>query len=444
MSQSSKFKILLPYLVAIFLFFYCWNVYWGGKRWDGFFLSDSGGYYAYLPATIIYQDFNFSFIGSIQKDKFSNRGAYDFRSNHEGKSINKWFCGTALAITPFFLTEHAISLMKGVEADGYSFWYAWGLNMAAIFYLLIGLIALQKILRHYFQNENLISLLLVLIAFATNLFYYATSEPAMSHVYSFAFVNLFVLSAIRMSTSAGKKNIIVLGVLLGMIVLIRPVNGLLVLIIPFIAGSKDNFIAMISGLVAAWKQVFLSLLLFLAVLFIQLFYYKLETGNWLIYSYGDEKMNLLKPHLVDFLFSYKKGLFVYLPLILLSLTGLVFIFRKNKWQFYSLSIFIFSLWYILSGWWNWWYGGSFGTRPMIEYLFVFSILLGTAIENFQPFAKKLFITLCFLCLVICQVQTYQYRYYFIHWDKMTKESYWKIFMRVDLIIKKENPNKHLL
>lgn len=444
MSKLTILNKLLPYLIAVFLIFYCWNVYWGGKRWDGFFLSDSGGYYGYLPATFIYNDYNFSFIGPIQENNFLNHGAYDFRSSYNGKNIDKWFCGTAVAIAPFFLTAHVISLIKGAQADGYTFWYAWGLNIAAIFYLLIGLLALRKVLQHYFRNEGLISLVLVFIVFATNVFYYATSEPAMSHVYSFAFINLFVLCAIKMSASSGKKHILLLGILLGIIVLIRPVNGFIVLILPFIAGSKSNFMSMLTGLKTSWKKVCLSVLLFLSVLFIQFIYYKLETGNWLIYAYGDEKMDLLKPHLFDFLFSYKKGLFVYLPLTLLSLVGSIFLFRKNKWQFYSLSIFIFSLCYILSCWWNWWYGGSFGTRPLIEYLFIFSILLGTAIENLQPAAKKIFVTLCFLCLVNCQVQNYQYRYYFIHWDKMTKQSYWKVFMRVDLMAKKENPNANLI
>ena len=87
---------------------------------------------------------------------------------------------------------------------------------------------------------------------------------------------------------------------------------------------------------------------------------------------------------------------------------------------------------------------SFGTRSMIEYLFVFLILLGTSLENMTGIPKKVFVAVCFFCLVLCQVQTYQYRYYFIHWDKMTKESYWKVFMRIDLVAKKENPNVRLL
>jgi hypothetical protein len=98
----------------------------------------------------------------------------------------------------------------------------------------------------------------------------------------------------------------------------------------------------------------------------------------------------------------------------------------------------------LSCWWNWWYGGSFGTRPMVEYLFIFAILLAYTLNNIKRHMKSVFISLCFCCLLLCQAQTYQYRYYFIHWDEMNKERYWNVFMRVDLIVKKENPNADLL
>ena len=356
--MSKYLRSSFPYLISIFLFFYCWNVYWGGKRWDGFFLSDSGGYYGYLPAAVIYDDFNFSFIEGIQRDKFNNREGYDFRSDYFGKKIDKWYCGTAVAIAPFFLLSHTVSLLKGDTADGYSIWYAWGLNIAAIFYCLAGLLALQKILRHFFHSQSLVNLLLILAVFATNLFYYATSEPAMSHVYSFAFVNLFVLAAIRMVESNGQKNIMLCAVLLGMIVLIRPVNGLIIFLIPFLSGSQQKLKLLMKGLLMQGRKMLPAALLFSAIIFIQLAVYKLQTGQWFIYSYGNESMDLFSPHLKDFLFSYKKGLFVYLPITFLSLSGFYFLFRKDRFRCWSLAFFILGMWYILSCWWNWWYGGA--------------------------------------------------------------------------------------
>ena len=433
-----------PLLIGIFLFFYSWNVYWGGTRWKGFFLADSNGYYAYLPATFIYQDFTFSFIDLIQKEYFSTFGNFDFRQQHKSGIINKWYCGTAVAATPFFLIAHFICEIEGGTADGYSFRYAWGLSVSAIFYCLLGLLVLRKILRRFFRNENLIALLLILVVFATNLFYYATSEPAMSHVYSFAFINLFVLCAIKFIESGKAKFILFSGLLLGMIVIIRPVNALIVFILPFLCHDQKSFYQLLNTLAAQWKNILAGFVLFVAMTFIQLCFYQLESGNWIAYSYGDERLNLLNPHLLDFLFSYKKGLFLYLPLTFLSLAGLFFIYRESRWRFYSAIVFLFLLIYVFSSWWNWWYGGSFGTRPMIEFLFLFAIFLGKAFEHLSGWSKKIFVSACLVCLIIAQVQTYQYRYYFIHWDEMNKERYWNVFMRVDLILKKENPNEDLL
>jgi hypothetical protein len=433
-----------PHIICIFLVFYCWNLYWGGKRWDGFFLSDSGGYYAYLPATFIYHDFQFNFVDSLKGSPSGSRPGFDFRSVHHGKNIDKWFCGTAIAIAPFFIAAHAASMLSGAHSDGYSFPYAFGLSLSALFYLLAGLIAMQKILRRYFQNDSLVAFVLFLTVFATSLFYYATSEPAMSHVYSFAFINLFVLASIRMLEAGGRKNVLLCGALLGIIVLIRPVNALVVFILPFLAGSREKFIVFINGILQEWKKLLIAVVCFASILFIQMIFYKLQSGSLMIYSYGEEKMNFLKPHLAGFLFSYKKGLFVYTPFAFISLAGFIFLFKSNRWEFYTLVAFLLLLCYVLSSWWNWWYGGSFGMRPVIEFLFVFSFLCGTALKVLKGISKKIFVTACLLCLLLCQVQTFQYRYYHIHWDRMTKESYWKVFMRIDLVAKKQNPNANLM
>ncbi len=441
--MKNIFQKFTPFILTIFLFFYCWNVYWGGKRYQGFFLSDANGYYAYLPAVFIYHDLSFSFIDPVREKYFATHDNFDLRKQQKSEAINKWYCGSAVAIAPFFLVGHSLSLITHSPPDGYSFWYAWALSLSALFYFFIGLFALKKILKRFFDDELLIAVLLVFTVFATNLFYYATSEPAMSHIYSFAFINLFVLTILSFVETPSSRKIIFGSALFALIVLIRPLNGFIVLIIPFLSRSSTELRTFVRAL---WKPstLVLSASIFTAILFIQFYIYKMESGKYLVYSYGNESFDFLHPHLSEFLFSYKKGLFIYLPLIFVSLSGFIFLYRENRWRFYSLLLFYFALIYFLASWWNWWYGGSFGTRPLIEYLFIIPILLGYTFQSLSGVKKKIVITACTLCLVICQVQTYQYRYYFIHWDKMDKERYWNVFMRLDLIAKKENPNQDLV
>ena len=72
---------------------------------------------------------------------------------------------------------------------------------------------------------------------------------------------------------------------------------------------------------------------------------------------------------------------------------------------------------------------------MIEFFPFFAVLLAIFLQQAQRrFTKKLYIALIVLLVVVCQVQTYQYRYMQIHWSDMNKERYWQVFMRIDKIM----------
>ncbi|MFL5762403.1 MAG: hypothetical protein ACJ77K_00590 [Bacteroidia bacterium] len=432
-------KSILPLIIGIVLLCSS-NIQWGGDKWKDIIEADGNGYYAYLPAMFIYHDLHFDFYDSIDK-KYSNPHLrYDYRMNADGGTVDKYYVGTAVAMSPFFFIAHACAS----DADGFSKIYPVMINVAAIFYLLLALIFLRKLLLRLGAADHIISFILVAIVFGTNVFYYAVCEPAMSHIYSFAFITIFLYYLQEFFRSANTKTLLLLSFLLGMIVLIRPVNGLVVLIIPFIAGGKEP-------LKKAWRWLlqhpvsagagFVVLMLMIGI---QLVIYKIQTGHFFVYAYGNENFNWSDPHPLDFLFSYKKGLFVYTPLIFLSLYGTLLYFKKNTFQFYSIAFFSIVLLYVLSSWWNWWYGGSFSSRVSLEYYGLAAIMLWTAYEEMRSkISRSIFSGLIVCCIVLCQVQTFQYRYYLIHWEKMDKEHYWRVFMRMDKT-GDENPNKDLL
>jgi hypothetical protein len=76
---------------------------------------------------------------------------------------------------------------------------------------------------------------------------------------------------------------------------------------------------------------------------------------------------------------------------------------------------------LLSSWWIWYYGGSFSLRAYIEYFGIFAILLTILFNEAKLFKLKTFLVLFFI--VLCQIQTYQYRYFIIHWSEMDQEKY---------------------
>jgi hypothetical protein len=86
----------------------------------------------------------------------------------------------------------------------------------------------------------------------------------------------------------------------------------------------------------------------------------------------------------------------------------------------------------------WFYGGSFSSRVYVEYLPLFMILLALSAQNaMNRLAKNSLVIIVVLLIFICQIQTYQYRYYYIHWEDQTKEKYWAHFLRIDLLMKKK-------
>jgi len=69
---------------------------------------------------------------------------------------------------------------------------------------------------------------------------------------------------------------------------------------------------------------------------------------------------------------------------------------------------------------------------MIEFYAFFAIMLAKSIHEIKSrTTKKMFLGLIVILLLVCQIQTYQYRRMQIHWSDMNKEKYWEVFMRID-------------
>jgi hypothetical protein len=211
---------------------------------------------------------------------------------------------------------------------------------------------------------------------------------------------------------------------------------LIVLILPFLAGNLTTLKQGFEKLLNNKFYLILSFCIFLTIISIQFIYYKIATGQFFVYSYGEEGFNFRNPHIIDILFSYKKGLFLYTPIFLLSFTGGYFLWKSSKFEFFAFFAFFAFLTYTFSSWWMWYYGGSFSSRVYVEYISLFMILLSISLDKIKSKSiYRLFISLIVMLVIICQIQTYQYRYYDIHWSEMTKEKYWDAFLRIDRLIK---------
>ncbi len=395
--------------------------------------GDGSGYYAYLTSVFVYNTTDFTDVYQVEK---SWRGL-DYQAHYfhpyKGILINKYYLGTALLILPFFLMAFAFSVISGMPPDGYNFIFQYGVAMAASFYLALGLLFVFKLLRTYAIDKLLIFILLMVLMLGTNLFYYAFLHPSMSHVYSFFAIALFVYLARAYFLTPNYKYLIYAALSLGLILLIRPTNLLIVGALPFLAGKPANLTKGFRFLVSYWYNIPVALSLVLLVFAVQGVFNYYQSGNLLPGSYLEEGFYFLNPSFFSFLFSYRKGFFVYTPMFLLLFPAAVFLFRTNRYQFFTFIGFFVLIVYVLSSWWNWFFGDSFGMRALIDYFPVIIIPIAVLMKSLLTWRKTFQTITVFILLAISfnLLQSYQYHMRIIHPDSMTKEKYWHVFLKTD-------------
>jgi hypothetical protein len=426
--------ILSRFCIPIILLISLWssaNLKWSEQGRQYTILSDGKGYYSYLPAVFIYRDLNFTFFDTIEANYYDEHTKYDYRAGEPGKRIDKYFSGVAVMQLPFFLIGHGITQMSGQPADGYSKWYVILTCIGALCWLAIGLYYLRKFLHAHGAKENQSAFVLFVIFFGTNLFYYAVIEPTMSHLYSFSLVSMFLYFGKKWIDKNDQAAAVKAAFAFGMIALVRPVNILIGFWLICEAGGVLKLWQHKLSILRSPRHAILIPLAILFPFFIQMLIWKIQTGQWFYNSYGEETFHFAQPHLIDFLFSYKKGLFVYLPITFLALFGIAQLWKRDKSKAMFIAVYLLAVMYILSCWWMWYYGGSFGTRVIIEFLPIFALLLYFLTAYIKVRAvKNTVISLIVVLTLFCQFQTWQYRYQIIHWSEMTKEKYWDAFGKI--------------
>ena len=393
---------------------------------------DVTSYYSYLPAIFVHKDLKFEFLNNSEIN-YAEKHQFWPETAPNGNKVIKTTMGMSVLYFPFFIISHIYSLVKDkVVANGFSKPYEIGLTFSSIFYMMIGLFFLAKVLRSIY-DEKKVSILLFLVFLGTNLFYYATTEPCMSHVYTFSLASVFMYITMKIYEKNNWKFFIFLGLIYGLLFLVRPTNILFIL--AFLLYKIESFSSLnkrLYWLIQHYKKLTISIVISVLIGSVQFFYWKWATGNWFFNSYVGEQFYFNQPRIIEFLFSYRKGWLVYTPIFIFSFLGLYKMYvRKNPW-FFSILIMLPVLVYLFSSWWCWWFGGGFGMRPMIDYYPLLIIPLGEILSTKISYKKYIlnFILAGFVSLNL--FQTLQRRNLVIHWDSMSKESYWAFFTTIKM------------
>lgn len=430
--MKSRLIILLFTVVSFFII--C-NTSKDWKWWV--FKWDKSGYHLYLPALFIYNDIAklefYKYIDEAYKPS-GDMKEYGLTSFANGSKANKYSIGVAVHELPFFLAAHYINIhIIHYPVDGYSDPYQWGAFISNLCWVVAGLLLLRGFLRRHF-SDTVTAITLLAIAFGTNLYHYVVFSPGMAHGYLFFDFALLMLCTDRLYSTGHRKYFYLLGLALGLVAITR-VSDLVVVLIPLLWGLsntpavkqrlnflKDNALHIIgAGLV------------FLSVAMIQVAYWKYVTNEWIYDGYINEGFAWADSAIWKGLFSFRKGWFVYTPLAVFMIWGIYSMRRRFRQHIPAIIVFLVVNIYVIFSWWNWWYGGSFGARPMVETYAVLSLPLAAFTEQLILGRRRLLQAaagvLLPLLIALNMFQSYQSYKNVIHWDGMTRAYYFRVFLK---------------
>jgi len=457
---------------------------------------DAISYYAYLPATFIYHDLTLSFADNY-------KGTHKFtvwpERGPEGKYVIKTSMGLSLLWTPFFLAGHAAAHLSGADTGGYSPPYKFFLLLSALFFLAVGLIYLRKILLTN-SSDGVTALVIAAFVIGTNLYWYTLYQGTMSHVYSFALISAFIWYSMKwhmvrgaedgargavpgvrgaensargavpgvqaaensargavpgvQAAEDGSQNAdysvtgpwnkfwhpVRLGLLLGLISLIRPTNIIIVIFfLLYGVTSSETLRGRIKDLSKNYRHMAAIALAAILVWVPQMIYWKEMTGQWFYFSYGsNERFFFGDPAIIEGLFSWRKGLFLYTPLMIFALAGIIALWKRRSPQALPVTLFVPLNIYIIFSWWCWWYGGGFGQRAFIDSYALMAVATAALLtpgtispgSSLKKWLQKLTLAGFLLLTSLGIMQNIQYYNGAIHWDSMTKKAYLDSFGRL--------------
>lgn len=392
--------------------------------------ADVVSYYSYLPAAFIYDDVSMYYC--VANPYFGDKVWGVYWKDGLGP-VQKYSMGMAVLYAPSFFIGHVHAHLGGWTPDGYTWPYRFWLQWSGCFYLLLGLWWLKKVLGLYYRPW-VVALTLVGLALGTNLFYYSLGDPCMPHVGTFAMVSGLMWMSLRWHGKPSWGNALAVGLLAGLITLIRP-NHVVFWCIPLLAGVVDR-----GSLVERWgflKRQVLQLGMWVVLMGLlvlpQLLYWHYLTDRWVYYSYGKEGFFWGNLAWREVLFGFRKGWLVYTPLMGLAVTGWYWMWQYARaWVGVGPLLFLVVL-VVTSAWWCWWYGGGFGHRAFIDVYPLLALGLGAVLEVAweRKMVRGVVLGVVVLCCVLNGFQTYQYQAGILHHDSMTARAWGKIFLRVE-------------
>ncbi len=363
--------------------------------------GDSWGYFVYLPSTLISGDLITLETAAAKRKEMRPEsiapwlnplGIGEVYFSPTGHPVIKYTSGVAMMLSPFFMAAHVLAPSLGQIADGYSPVYFWAIYLGLALWVILGFLALFQVLIRY-VSHSVALLTLLMLALATNLYHFVVYYAPMAHAPLFALYAFLIYFSESFYRKPTWRNSALIGLICGMITLIRPTEIIAVLI-PLLwhfngLGHRLRFFR------TNWPYLLLAAVMFILPILPQLFYWKAVSDSWLFYSYGGEGFDFSQPHILLGLFGFKNGWLVYTPVFCLIIPGLAYLYFVRRHLFWPIMLFLACHVYIIYSWHNWYYINSFGSRPMIETYALAAIPWAILVQRMYRGVGK-WLVLCFI------------------------------------------------
>ena len=343
--------------------------------------SDATGYYLYLPALLLDHDVT---LERTARRSFAGREYAMWgvrRIPPDDRFIDKYTVGEAIMLSPFFAVGHAAARLCGATPNGFSTPYQVTAAGGGLVYALLGIAQLGFLLLRLFSRSTVV-VTLVAITFGTALFHYATYDAVFSHAFSFFLVATILRLALAVYDQARLLTATALGSALGLLTVVRPTNSVVLVFVALVGVTsfaelrrRPRAVLRHPRLLAAGAGAFVIPLL------PQLAYWHTITEKLYYNAYVYEHLDLLHPQMLNVLFSVRKGLFFWAPLLVLAVAGLRYLPRYAKGLVVPAGAYLAVSTWVISSWTTWWYGGSLGQRAFVESLPVFALGLASLVET---------------------------------------------------------------
>jgi hypothetical protein len=370
-------------IVSLLLFVGCFSIYLLNSRW--MMSGDS------IPTSIwlfnLLENHSLTFNPLAQQPLFQNGLSYYFFPHKNGDWVTIYPIGTSILTAPIYLLfylhfklTHAGAPLNLLVSEFEEQRRTYEKLAAAI--LASGSVVIFFHLAKSRFKASIALISAIVFGFATTTWSVSAQALWQHGALNFSVLTglLALVKANQFKSKALRSNILLLlaGVFLGLLPGIRPTA--VVYILPALFYMR---LTQIRG----WRFLGLGLLAGLPALLWNLYYFGNIFGGYSSLN-GFHQWQFFVDSTAGILFSPSRGLFVYSPVLLFVLPGLIYLIR-NLWRSYPIAIdILFLVMLMMSGvilmsycFVSWWWGGySYGPRFLTDVLPAFCLMLAYFLE----------------------------------------------------------------